>query len=92
MLLHRDREVRAPLDGCIVGYDHALSTVNTTNAGDDSGAGRFIAIHSGGGKGAEFQKGGAGIQQLLDTLSRQKLSPLLMLGDGFRATALHRLL
>eukprot|EP00754_Rhynchopus_humris_P044418 Rhum_TRINITY_DN4142_c0_g1::Rhum_TRINITY_DN4142_c0_g1_i1::g.13123::m.13123 len=89
MLLHRDRVVRASLHSGVVRHDHALHAVHHADAGDNAAGGRAVAVvHVESGELRQLEERGVGVDQALDTLARQKLATLLVLGDRLLAAAL----
>ena len=88
MLLDGDRKVGAALDGGVVGDDHRLMTLNHSDAGDESGAGRLIVVHAVGGEGAEFEEWRVGIDDRVDALADKHLAAFFMAFDGSFAAAL----
>lgn len=45
-----DRKIGSALDGCIVGDDYALTAVDSSDSGDDTGGGGSVVVHSPGGE------------------------------------------
>ena len=84
VLLHREREVRAALDGRVVRDDHALAPLDDADAGDDPGARRVAVVEIPGGERVQLEERRAGIDEPVDPLPRGQLAA--------GAVALHRLL
>ena len=92
VLLHRQRVVGAALDGGVVADDHALDARDPADAGDHAGTGRGVAaiavgVHAERGQRRDLEKGCVGIEQHLDTVTRQQLATREMLGARTLATA-----
>ncbi len=88
MLLHRHGIVGAALHCGIVADDHAVHPADTANAHDHARARRVVVVHVEGRQGRDFQKGRAGVEQHLHTVTRQQLATGCVLGSGGFATAL----
>ena len=84
VLLHREREVRAALDGRVVRDDHALAALDDADARDDARARRAVVVHLPGGERVQLEEGGAGVDEPVDPLPRRQLAA--------RAVPLRRLL
>ena len=69
-----DPEIGAAFHCSIVGDDHALAAFDHSDTGDDAGAGRNTLVHVQSGQLAEFQKGGARIDQPFDPFAGQDLA------------------
>jgi hypothetical protein len=74
VLLDGHRVVGAALHGRVVGDDHALHALHTTDACDDARCGRVAVVHPEGGELPDLQEGRAGIEQLRDAVARQELA------------------
>ena len=57
VLLDRQRQVGAPLDGGVVGDDHAGAPLDDADPGDDPGRGRLALVDVPGGERLELQEG-----------------------------------
>ena len=84
VLLHREREVRAALDGRVVRDDHALAALDDADARDDARARRAVVVHLPGGERVQLEEGRAGVDEQVDALPRRQLAA--------RAVPLRRLL
>ncbi len=84
VLLHREREVRAALDGRVVRDDHALAALDDADPGHDPGARRVAVVHLPGGERVQLEEGGAGVDEPVDPLAGGQLAA--------RAVPLRRLL
>src|SRR4029453_16856228 len=58
VLLDSEREVRASLDGRVVGDDDALAALNDPDPGDEAGGGRLAVVEVPGRERAELEKRG----------------------------------
>src|SRR5207302_5364460 len=74
VLLDRDREVRAALDGGVVRNDHALAALDDADAGDDPGSGRGAVVDVPGGQGRELEEGRVRVDEPVDPLPRRELA------------------
>ena len=74
VLLDRHRVIRSALDGGVVGHHHAFAAGHPADAGDDSGRGAVIVIHTVSRQWGDLQQRTAGIQQPVDTVPRQELA------------------
>ena len=84
VLLHRERVVGAALDGCVVGDDHALDALDDADAGDQAGPWSYAAVLLPGGERVQLEECRAGIEQPLDSLTREQLAARTMALDGLR--------
>ena len=75
MLLHRHRIIGAALDGGVVGDDHAFAPRDPSNTSDDARRMHVATIEIVGSQRRQLEKGGAGVDQEIDALSRQHLAP-----------------
>ena len=75
VLLHRQRVVRAALDGRVVGDDHALPALDDADPGDDPRGRRVAVVEVPGGERVQLEERGAGIAEPVDPLAREKLPP-----------------
>jgi hypothetical protein len=91
MLLHRHREIRAALDGRVVGDDEDFAAMHAADAGDDAGAGRGIVVHAVRGERRQFEERRTRIEQGADAFARQQLAAFGVLRAGFFAAALRGL-
>src|SRR6185437_15348356 len=69
VLLNRQREVRAALDGRVVGHDHALLALDDADAGDDAGRRGLSLVHVPGGQGTELEERASRVEQAVDALA-----------------------
>ena len=88
VLLHREREVGAALDGRVVREDHARLALDDADAGDDPGRGSLAVVDLPGGERAELEERGAGVDEPIDPLARCQLPARVMPLDRGRASAL----
>ena len=68
VLFHGQREVGAAFDGGVVGDNHALGAGDAADAGDDASGGHFFLIDVVGGELADFEEGGAFVDEGVDFL------------------------
>ena len=95
VLLDRHRVVGAALDGRVVGHDHALATVDATDATDDPGAGHRRlprrAVHPVRRQRAQLQERAARVEQPVDPVAREELPAVgVLLPRGLAAALPHR--
>ena len=83
VLLDRQREVGAALDGRVVGDDHALLALDDADPGHDPGGGSLPVVQLPGGERAELEERAARVEQAVDSLAGGQLPA--------RAVALDRL-
>ena len=69
MLLHGQREVRAALDGRIVGDQDAFRALDDPDAGDDPGRRCLPVVHVPGGQSGELEESAGGVDEPVDPLS-----------------------
>ena len=74
LLLHRQGEVGATLHGGVVAHHHALDAGDAADAGDEPRRGYLAAVHAVGGEEADFQEGGARVEEPAHPLARQELA------------------
>ena len=91
VLLDRQREIGAALDGGIVGYDHALASFDAADAGDDARARCVAVVHLPRRQRREFEEGRAGIEQAVDAFAHEELALLRMALLGLVVAAAARL-
>jgi hypothetical protein len=91
VLLHRQREVGAALDGGVVRDDHAFASLDDADAGDDSGRRRLPVVQVPGGERVELEERGAGIDEAVDALAGSELSAGAMPLRRLLAAALRHL-
>ena len=84
VLLDREREVRAALDGRVVGDEDALLPLDDADPGDDRRGRRVAVVQVPRCERGQLEEGGPGIDQTVDPLPRRQLAA--------RAVALERLL
>jgi hypothetical protein len=82
MLLDGEGVVAAALHGRIVGDDHGEPAGDLADAGDEAGGGDILSIDVVGGELADFEEGGARIEEALDALAREKLAAGDVAGAG----------
>ena len=70
MLLDRHRVIRAALHRGVITDNHAFLAFDAADAGDHTSCRCGVVIHLEGCELREFEKGGAGIQQLIYPLTR----------------------
>ena len=87
VLLHRERKVRAALDGRVVRDDHALPSLDDADPGDDAGAGRLSVVQIPCCERAQLEERGVGIDEPVDALARGELAPLTVAGKRLLASA-----
>jgi hypothetical protein len=73
VLLDREREIGAALDGRVVGDDHALAPRDAPDTGDDARARRLAAVHAVRGELPDLEERRAGVEQRAHPLARQEL-------------------
>ncbi len=73
VLLDGHREVGPALDRGVIRHEEALSAMHDANAGDDTGAGRPVAVKAGRGKGRGFEKCSPRVDDGLDALAWEHL-------------------
>ena len=88
VLLDREREVGAALDGGVVRDDHALAAVHRADARHDAGAGRLVVVHAERRERRELEPGGVGIEQQVDALAHGQLAAAAVALQRGRAAAL----
>ena len=74
VLLHRERVVRAALDGRVVADDHHLAAVHQPDARDHPGAGRVAAVHALGGERRDLDERAALVEEPRDAVAGQELA------------------
>src|SRR5262249_12710921 len=74
VLLDRQREVGAALDGRVVGDDRALTPFDDADPRDDPRRRRIAVVDLPGGEGAELEEGRTGVDEAVDPLAREQLS------------------
>src|SRR6056297_171063 len=74
VFFHRQRVVAATFNGGVVGDDHAFGAGDTAHAGDHASCRDFFAIDVVGGELADFQEGGAVVQEAVDALAGEQLA------------------
>src|SRR5581483_5585328 len=84
VLLHRQREVGAALDGGVVGDEDAVTTLDDPDPGHDPGRRRLAVVEVPGGERVQLEEGGARVDEAVDALAGSQLPA--------RAVALERLL
>ena len=84
VLLHRERVVRAALDGRVVRDDDAVPPFDHADPGDDPGGRGVAVVELPGGERVQLEEGGAGVDETVDPLAGGELAP--------RAVPLERLL
>ena len=82
VLLHRQRVVRAALDGGVVADDHHLAPVDETDAGDDAGGRGIPAVQALGGQRRDLEERAALVEQPRDAVARQQLAAGDVAGAG----------
>ena len=87
VLLDRHREVRAALDGGVVGDDRDLAATDDPDAGHDPGRGRLAVVHVPRGERGQLEERGTGIHQAVDAIPREQLAPARVPRDGLVAAA-----
>ena len=75
VLFHRQRVVRAALDGRVVRDEDALAALDHPDAGDDARRGRVSVVQLPGGEGVQLEERAPGIDEPVDPLSRGQLAP-----------------
>ena len=75
VLLDREREVGAALDGGVVGDDEDRAVVHEPDARDDAGARRLVVVEAVGGERRDLEERAALVQQRVDAITRQELAP-----------------
>ena len=73
VLLDREREVGAALDGRVVRDDDALAALDEADPGHDPGRGRLAVVQLPGGERVELEERGAGVEQPVDPLAGGQL-------------------
>src|SRR5207249_10929235 len=73
VLLDRDREVRAALDGRVVRDDRALAALDDADPGDDARSGRLAVVHVPRGQGRKLEESAVGIDEPVDPLASRQL-------------------
>ena len=73
MLLHCQREVRAALDGRVVGDDDALLSLDDADARDDPGRGGGAVVELPRGQRVQLEQRRAGVDQPVDPLTGSQL-------------------
>ena len=69
-----------PLDGGVVGDDHAEAARNEAHAGDDAARVDFLlAVEFVAGEGRELEEGRSGVEQFLDAFADEQLARLVHL-------------
>ena len=89
VLFDGDGEVASALDCGVVSDEHAFSSVNATDAGDDSGGGCAIAVHTVGGECAELEERRARVEAAVDSLAGEEFAARFVAIHSFGSTALH---
>lgn len=87
VLLDRHREVRASLDGGVVGHDDALTSPHPADPGDDPGPGRLVVVEAVGGQRRQLEERRTGVEQHADAVPGQQLAPLGVAGPRRFRTA-----
>ena len=87
MFFHRQGEIRAALDGGVVGHEHAFHAVHPADAGNNARAGNVGVINLVGGQGGKFHKRRARVDDAVDPLPGQELVALPVLGYRLPAAA-----
>ncbi len=87
MLLDRNRVVGTTFDRRVVGHDHAFTTGDPTDTGDDAGPRAFAVVHPVGGKRRDLEQRTPGIEQAVDSVTRQQFAAFdVTCACAFRAT------
>ena len=74
MFLDADGVVRAALHRRVVADDHAFAAGDAADAGDDAGAGRFVAIHAESRERRQLEERRARVQQHLHAIAGQQFA------------------
>ena len=86
MLLHGERIIGAALHRRVVGDDHGEAARDLADAGDEGACGHIFPIDIVGGELADFEEGGARIEQAFDAFAGQQLAARdVALARGFGA-------
>ena len=88
VLLDRHREVGAALHGRVVGDDHHLAPLDQAHPGHDAGRGRGAVVEPVGRERRQLEERRAGVEDLVDALTRQQLAALVVARAGLLAAAL----
>ena len=78
-----------PLDGGVVGDEHAGRSVDHADAGDDARARSVVVIHAVGGKRGEFEEGRVVVDAQVNAVADHELAAAEVAFDGFLAIALN---
>ena len=78
VLLHREREVRAALDGGVVRHDHAAAALDHPDPRHDARRRRLAVVDLPRGKGVQLQECRAGVDEQVDALPRRQLAARAM--------------
>ncbi len=96
VLLDRDREIGAALDGGVVGHDDDFMPADAADAGHDAGRWSLILIHAFGGQWREFEEGAGRIDHAVNALMHRQLAatalPLVLSWSATRACSRQALL
>ena len=88
VLLDGHREVGPALDRGVVGHDEHLAAVDDADAGDHARRRGLVVVHAVGGQRAELQEGRVAVEEPVQPLADEELSPRLVQLAVFRRAAL----
>ena len=85
--LMRDGVVRAALHRRVVAHHHAFAAGDAADAGDDAGAGRFVAVHAEGRERRQLEERRARVQQHFHPVAGQQFAARHVFGARRLAAA-----